>query len=98
GVQVGDKVGPLHFQQVGQTAVRQLHGDDQAAVGGPDLVNADQAGVREVADELQGEHLHAGLAADEGQELQSDVLAGVRFRLPDLPKASPPAQAPQAVA
>ena len=65
----------VDIQEVGQAAIRQFHGDDQAAGGGPDLAHADQAGVRQVTDQLQRTHLHAGLVAHTREELERDGLA-----------------------
>src|SRR5262249_58637634 len=85
-------------EQVEQTAVGRFHGNDDVAGLAPDAVDADQVGMVEAADRLDGAQFLAGAGTlRAGQELESSHLP-IDAGFPDLGKGTLPEPAAQAVA
>src|ERR1051325_10659709 len=83
------EIGEIDIEQFQQTAVGQLHGDDDVIGHGPDLIDANEVRVVELADGLQGANLLSGRGgAIAGQEFEGGKLAIGPRRAPDLAPAA----------
>ena len=93
-------LGLVGLEQIVQGAIGQLHGNDQVAWQAPDVVDMDEVGVAQLADELDRAALLGcpALQVIAGQELESDRFAIGSAGLPDLAERTATEGFAQAVA